>query len=118
MNPLTIHIAIAETLPRYQVGNAESGSAITSKGEIHGGEPIWQRANGWPITCPDYTESLDAIHSIEMNLSREDHRRFRLNLIAVVAKGSDDEARSIVSATAMQRCEAILLTLSNREDAS
>jgi hypothetical protein len=61
---------------------------------------------------PDYLQDLNAIHEAEKTLSREEHRSFRLNLIAVVADTTtDDEPRSIVSATAAQRAEAFLKTL-------
>lgn len=65
----------------------------------------------------DYTGNLNAMHEAEKVLSRDDHRRFRLMLIATVcAAPEEDDARSIVSATAAQRAEAFLKTLGKWTD--
>lgn len=179
MSPLAIRIAIAELLPRYQVGNAESGSAIIDRGKpgsLFKGplEPLWPRANKWPVTCPDYTKSLDALQEVEtailenerysVRFSSNPHDHVSARYIAALAKAcgiqtreeliisvsNEDKSKlnfrpgpyptpielppsaivlghsipaygyelSMIRATALQRCEALLRAVGKWEDAS
>ena len=57
---------------------------------------------------------LNAVHGLEEKLTDDQHRQFRRELQSVVKKPrmrGKDIARATVSATASQRCEALLKTL-------
>lgn len=136
MTDHSILIAIAETLPRYQLGNDHSGSTITSKGAIIRGEPMWQRANGWPVTCPDYLNDLNACHDLYRHLvsiseggsaRRQPDVLFKLHLMALVNPGKElwdngrflgdhFDALNVIDATVAQWCEAYLRALDKWEE--
>ncbi len=63
---------------------------------------------------PDYLNDLNAVHLLEKRLTDDQHRQFRRELQSVVKKPrmrGKDISRSTISATAAQRCEALLKTL-------
>jgi len=68
---------------------------------------------GWRFEIPKYFEDLNAVHKLEKLLTDEQHLAFRMNLwdITVVVGEDDVWDRHFISATAIQRCEAIGKTL-------
>lgn len=64
---------------------------------------------------PRFTRDLNAIALAEIRLSDEQHRRFRLYLIAVFAEKDESEFhnRSIVSASALDRSRALCRVIEN-----
>lgn len=62
---------------------------------------------------PDYLNDLNAVHELEEKLNDEEHLWFRMKLWDVVIESTNEDRwdRSFISATAAQRCEALLKTL-------
>ena len=62
--------------------------------------------------CPDYANSLDAMHEVELSMDADLYRVFSNNLYLVVLEnGSLPAKRAWLSANARQRAEAYLKTL-------
>lgn len=64
-------------------------------------------------TLPNYPEDLNAVHSLEEKLSPEQHLNFAYQLYLVCKAENPNRALIVarISATAHQRCEALLKTL-------
>ena len=62
---------------------------------------------------PNYLTDLNAVHEVEMNLTNNQHRKYRKTLAQVChcSETRSIRSREIVSSTARQRCTAILKTL-------
>jgi hypothetical protein len=76
-----------------------------------------EELHGWiepgPLEpLPDYDESLDACADLEAKLTDEQHHVFRRQLQKLCGDdGVSYDFREYVSASAIQRCSALLLTL-------
>lgn len=109
MKPEDQQIAIANAL----------GYTIEVKEVDYHGEKIkfgyWRDKNGEIIgkgNPPDYLNDLNAIHEAELSLNSRQHKLFRGNLRHVVGKPEFINCKEMISATASQRAEAFLKTLS------
>ena len=61
---------IAE-LMGYVAGSDVTGSRIISGPVWIDGEPIWQRENGYPATCPNYPEDIAAAMEVAEKVGKE-----------------------------------------------
>ncbi len=100
MKPEAQVIAIAETQGWKRVADAKGWE-----------DPrVWyhpKHSHAFVEQLPDYLNDLDAIHKVELTLTDLQHNQFRIHLLTICG----NSARRAFSATAAERCEAILKTL-------
>lgn len=80
MNKDAQRVAIAEAV--------DPKTYPSGTGTIISGEPIWINAGGWPITCPDYLNDLNACHAALASQSKSFNYTFaaKLDLTAMQKK--------------------------------
>lgn len=108
MTPESQRIALAKWAGWTDIANEEFFGAIILKGTC----PHLKCTQA----VPDFLHDLNAVHELEERLSESDQFKYYWRLLDVVLAKIPVRQLALVSATAVQRCEALLRCLGLWED--